>query len=326
MQARSPIWLVLGAALCAASPGATEPGDAALWEKTAVRASFALEHGEVSSRLRVAFDSVLPRQTLRIAARDREGAALAISVTGAPGLRRAGPGAWTYRASPVPGSAVQLRVTSPTAADEIALTVFVLVPWTGIRAARLDGPGVGAYPPPAEVQGARVEPPRGFIEVTAASRALPVSPHFQLGEFLCKQAGEFPKYLVLDPHLPPKLEALLDALHAHDIAVHGLTVMSGYRTPAYNRAVGNSTTFSRHLWGAAADVFVDESPRDGEMDDLNHDGRIDERDAEILFAIADALDRAPTEDWTVGGAGAYGATDAHGPFVHVDVRGHAARW
>ena len=28
----------------------------------------------------------------------------------------------------------------------------------------------------------------------------------------------------------------------------------------------------------------------------------------------------------VGGLGAYGSTAAHGPFVHVDTRGHRARW
>jgi hypothetical protein len=326
MQARSLIWLFLAAALCAAAPRFAVAGDAVLWEKTAARASFALAHGDVSSRLRIAFDTLLPRQTLQISAHGRDGAALEISVSGASELRRTGPSAWAYRAPTKPGSFARLRVTSAAAADEIVLTVFVLVPRARLRGGRLHGYEIGAYPPPAEIQGTRVEPPAGFVEVSAANQATPVSPHFQLGDFVCKEAGDFPKYLVLDPRLPAKLEALLDALHGHGIAAAGLTVMSGYRTPAYNRALGNSTAFSRHLWGAAADVYVDESPHDGVMDDLNHDGVIDKRDAETLFALADALDRAPSEDWTVGGAGAYEATDAHGPFVHLDVRGHAARW
>jgi hypothetical protein len=45
-----------------------------------------------------------------------------------------------------------------------------------------------------------------------------------------------------------------------------------------------------------------------------------------LFGLADQLDRAPREDWSVGGASAYPATGAHGPFVHLDVRERAARW
>jgi uncharacterized protein YcbK (DUF882 family) len=103
------------------------------------------------------------------------------------------------------------------------------------------------------------------------------------------------------------------------------TVMSGYRTPAYHRAIGNTTAFSSHLWGSAVDVFID-ADRDGTTDDLDGDGSVDARDAKKLLALVDALDRAPTEDWTVGGAGAYPATSAHGPFIHVDVRGRAARW
>ena len=47
-------------------------------------------------------------------------------------------------------------------------------------------------------------------------------------------------------------------------------------------ALGNETRLSRHLFGAAADVFVDESPADGVMDDLDGDGRITARDAERL--------------------------------------------
>ena len=75
--------------------------------------------------------------------------------------------------------------------------------------------------------------------------------------------------------------------------------MSGYRTPAYHRAIGDTTTFSRHLWGAAADVFID-ADGDGKMDDLDGNGVIDQRDAALLFALADAMDREPVEDWTVG--------------------------
>ncbi len=171
-----------------------------------------------------------------------------------------------------------------------------------------------------------MEPPTGFIEVTRENLDVPVSPRFRLGQFLCKQSGGFPKYVVLDERLPGKLEALLDALHAAGTPAATLTIMSGYRTPAYNRSIGNETSFSRHLWGAAADVFVDESPRDERMDDLDGNGVVDVRDSEKLFALADALDRDPPEDWFVGGAGYYPATAAHGPFLHVDVRSFAARW
>ena len=31
-------------------------------------------------------------------------------------------------------------------------------------------------------------------------------------------------------------------------------IMSGYRTPYYNGAIGN-VRYSRHVWGGAADIF-----------------------------------------------------------------------
>ena len=47
--------------------------------------------------------------------------------------------------------------------------------------------------------------------------------------------------------------------------------MSGYRTPFYNRSIGNQTRFSRHVYGDAADIYADDDG-DGKMDDLDGDG------------------------------------------------------
>jgi hypothetical protein len=44
--------------------------------------------------------------------------------------------------------------------------------------------------------------------------------------------------------------------------VDGLTIMSGYRTPFYNRAIGNVPN-SRHVFGGAADFYIDDKPQDG---------------------------------------------------------------
>jgi len=312
----------LSARANAPEPTATQ---ARLWDATDVRARFALRYGDVSSRLRIASASVLPGSTLEISALSRDGAPLAADVSGASGLVQTRRGVWTLRAPRTPGLRI-LRISSEEAADEIRLNVFVTVPRARVSRNVLNGYPIGAYPEAAIVQGARVEPPSGFIEVTRETLDTPVSPRFRLGQFLCKQSGGFPKYVVLDARLPRKLEALLDAINRTGVRAATLTVMSGYRTPSYNHRIGNVTDWSRHLWGAAADVFVDESPRDGRMDDLDGDGEVTVRDSEKLFALADSLDRDPPEDWFIGGAGFYAATDSHGPFVHVDVRSHAARW
>ena len=75
-----------------------------------------------------------------------------------------------------------------------------------------------------------------------------------------------------------------------------------------------------------ADIFIDESPQDGMMDDLNGDGTIDYRDAAVLYKLFDDLYGDEDYEPFMGGLGRYKKTASHGPFVHVDVRGFRARW
>jgi len=62
------------------------------------------------------------------------------------------------------------------------------------------------------------------------------------------------------------------------------------------------------------------------MDDLNGDGRVDLQDAGVLYEIVDDLYGRPWYAPLIGGLARYRTTSAHGPFVHVDVRGSRARW
>jgi hypothetical protein len=168
--------------------------------------------------------------------------------------------------------------------------------------------------------------PRGMVRVTRGNEDTWVSPHFQLRQFLCKQESGYPKFLVLRTRLLTKLEMLIESLHGRDVDVDGLFVMSAYRTPWYNRAIGNTTNFSRHAYGDAADVFVD-NDRNGWMDDLTGDGRSTSADARIVAAAIESM----TEDaWYAPFAGGLGLYDprppVRGPFVHVDTRGRRARW
>ncbi|HEV2985955.1 MAG TPA: hypothetical protein VGX46_16275, partial [Vicinamibacterales bacterium] len=59
---------------------------------------------------------------------------------------------------------------------------------------------------------------------------------------------------------------------------------------------------------------------------LNRDGRIDVRDSKFLFDEIEQLLAEKEGRKFQGGMGFYPATSAHPPFVHVDVRGTAARW
>jgi hypothetical protein len=169
--------------------------------------------------------------------------------------------------------------------------------------------------------------PDGFIEVTADNQSTAISEHFTLSDFLTHdQVQVWPKYLVLREPLIDKLELVIAELHTMGIPVVKLRVMSGFRTPQYNEpgvGAGGRAKDSRHQFGDAADVYVVNGKTDW-MSDLNHDGRVDTRDARLLATAAERVERAHPD--LVGGIGVYKATSAHGPFVHIDVRGTRARW
>ena len=167
--------------------------------------------------------------------------------------------------------------------------------------------------------------PSGFIEVTRENQDTRISEHFRLRDFLTKgQANTWPKYLVLREELVDKLELVIADLKTRGVFVRHMTVMSGFRTPQYNGPGGDGRSgVSRHMYGDAADVFVDNDPN-GRMDDLNRDGKVDHRDARVILESVERVERRyPT---MAGGVGVYKANSAHGPFAHVDVRGWRARW
>jgi hypothetical protein len=231
---------------------------------------------------------------------------------------------WRWRAPMEPGL-YPIRVSRVGSNESMLLNAFVMVPSDQVRNGQLDGYRIGSY---SSSRGRPVtgDPPRGFIEVTPGNQDVLLAPHFRLGQFLCKQEGDFPKYVVLQERLVLKLEHLLDRVNRQGHRADTFHVMSGYRTPYYNRAIGNVPN-SRHVWGEAADIFID-ADGDGSMDDLNRDGRVGLDDAEVLFEIVDRQDRSMLASLAplIGGLGKYRATAAHGPFVHVDTRGRVARW
>ena len=165
----------------------------------------------------------------------------------------------------------------------------------------------------------------GYIEVTRENEDTLVSPHFSLKQFVCEQGGTYPKYLRLEETLLLKLEHIVDRLKERGQAGDTIRILSGYRTPAYNRSLGNVRD-SRHTMGDAADIYVDASPVDGRMDDLNGNGTSDIGDAFVLRDLVEELERKPPEGYRIGGVGTYAANAAHGPFAHVDARGTPARW
>jgi hypothetical protein len=185
----------------------------------------------------------------------------------------------------------------------------------------------GRVSAPKKAPADRYRPPSGFIEVTAANADTRVSEHFRLRDFLTKgQANVWPKFLVLEMRTVDKLELVLSDLQQRGIDVRGVRVMSGFRTPQYNKGGGNTSGragLSRHMYGDAADVYID-SNGDGVMDDLNRDGRSTIEDARVMSQAVDRVEASHPE--LIGGTGVYSAASGHGPFIHIDTRGYRARW
>lgn len=209
------------------------------------------------------------------------------------------------------------------------LSFISLVPFTAKVRGRIGPYRLGVWPHERRTpRDSAYEPPDGFIQVTPENEDTYVSEHFQLRDFLTHdQQDVWPKYLVLRAKLVDKLELVIADLNAHGTPVSHLTIMSGFRTPEYNRQGvgkrGGRAEDSRHQYGDAADVYVDNN-LSGRMDDLNHDGRVDLRDARIIRAAVDRVEAEHPD--LVGGVGLYHATRAHGPFVHIDTRGERVRW
>ncbi|HSP76978.1 MAG TPA: D-Ala-D-Ala carboxypeptidase family metallohydrolase, partial [Myxococcaceae bacterium] len=189
----------------------------------------------------------------------------------------------------------------------------------------LNGYHIGRYPAREDGRTGRYAPPEFFIEVTPRNQDFAVSKHFRLQQFLTKdQLDVWPKYLALDLRLVDKLELVLQELRAMGYPAKKLHVMSGFRTPQYNGPGGKGRAkFSRHTYGDAADVWLDDDG-DGRMDDLDRNGRIDVEDARVLAQAVERVEERHPE--LVGGYGIYPSNRAHGPFVHIDVRGTPARW
>ncbi|MEO6097739.1 MAG: hypothetical protein ABIW76_19630 [Fibrobacteria bacterium] len=310
--------------LCFASrPGAFDAG----------KAGFAIKYKDETSPYRVSAVFLMPGEILdvKIAGNERgrfrlETPASAQAETTRPPDSIAGTGSvsWSWKA-PDSAGLYPLRLSRDSTQDTILLNAFVMVPASEMKDGYLRGYQIGDYPKSLLKGLEFYRAPQGFVRVDRESMNAKLSPHFTLGQFLCKQSAALPAYLLLKERLVLKLELVLEKSNQEGYACESFHVMSGYRTPFYNRLIGN-VTFSAHQFGGAADIFIDASPEDGEMDDLNRDGSQDGKDSELLFNLVDRMSINEYFLPYIGGIGKYSKNRSHGAFVHVDVRGFRAVW
>lgn len=279
------------------------------------RVGFTISIGDIESDLSIAMTTVMPSATVSI----KTDATPSITT----GALRTHDDLWHWTAPSVPG---RHEMTFEQNGETILLHIFVLTPFTNTDNAQLNGYKIGSYSKTLFKGLSNYQAPKGFIDLSHGPASLRISPSFTLGQFICKQqAGYSPTYLLVRPETLIKLETLLEAANEKGWKGDSFHIMSGFRTPYYNLSIGNKTSSSRHLYGGAADIWLD-GDGDGQMDDLNRDGKINKDDARELAKLAETLAQKGGRNWPSGGVGVYGSNAAHGPFVHIDSRGYRARW
>lgn len=312
---------LLAVALTLLFPGLGGAGDLMV----APRSPFIVQFGDVTTSYRVLGVYVLPGEEVSIAAYPLTIAGeYSIATTDGRSTRLA-PNQWRWKAPDKAGLyPIEVRPLDMPLST-ITLNAFVMVPMSAMKNGKVNGYRIGSYPRPTPKNLARYALPRGFIEVTPVTENAQISPNFKLGQFVTKQGGGYPRYVVLREPLALKLESILEEARRRGISANTFTIMSGYRTPAYNRGLGN-VALSRHQFGDASDIFVDDFPKDGRMDDLNRDGKLDVGDAHALSQVVEWMSVRAGNEALTGGLGVYTSTSAHGPYIHVDARGFRARW
>lgn len=149
-------------------------------------------------------------------------------------LTATGPNRWTWEAHAVPGR-YPLDVKNPAGSKTVAFSAFVMVPSSEVRNGVLKGYHIGSYPETPLKGNPIYVPPKGLIEVTRDNEDTKVSPNFRIKEFVTKQKSGYPRYVVLDERLIFLLEAIGTHLEARGWDADDIFIMSGYRTPFYNK-------------------------------------------------------------------------------------------
>lgn len=113
-------------------------------------------------------------------------------------------------------------------------------------------------------------------------------------------------YWLIDEKLLFLVLAFQNELSAQGYNRDAFIITNGYRHPKFNEQVGGASQ-SRHIVGEAVDITAK---------DVNEDGIVNQEDKTIILAAAEKV------VGNLGGVGMYPNTLS----IHMDTRGHKARW
>jgi len=209
--------------------------------------------------------------------------------------------------------------------SEIKINVFVLHPYENKNGQYLEDFRIGYYPEIPADKKEMYSKPKGFLKIDQSLLELNLTPHFKMKQFLTGQSSDLPQFIAIQESLILKLEFFLEEVNKAGYYAESFGIVSLYRTPYFNKKIGNNTDFSRHLFGDAADIYIDNSGNEW-MDDLNGDGQFTKADSDILADLAVKFDQKEEFNDLQGGVCSYKGNGVRGPFLHIDTRGRHITW
>jgi len=295
-------------------------------------AAFSAEHANFSIKydgLKIPFQTfsvfVLPREEISFSIAEEDRGQMYQIELGGKIFESDNSFTWKAHAKSGHYQAIIREKNNDSSASKIKINVFVLHPRQEKNGQYLRDFRIGYYP---EIPADKTEyysKPDGFLKIDESLLEVNLTPHFKMKQFLTRQTNQLPQFIAIQESLLLKLEFFLEEVNKAGYQADTFGIVSLYRSPYFNKKLGNNTDFSRHIFGDAADIYIDNSANEW-MDDLNGDGSSTKADAEILYNLAVKFDQKKEFSYLQGGVSSYKGNGVRGPFIHIDTRGFHITW
>lgn len=288
-------------------------------------ANFSIEYNDLKIPLKTFSVFVLPREEIKFSIAEEDKGELYQIELGGKTYESATSFTWNAHAKSGHYQATIRKKNNDSSASEIKINVFVLHSRSEKNGQYLEEFKIGYYPEIPADKKSYYSKPDGFLKIDESILDVNLTPHFKVKQFLTKQTNQLPQFIAIQESLLLKLEFFLEEVNKAGYAAETFGIVSLYRTPYFNKKIGNNTDLSRHLFGDAADIYIDNNG-DGWMDDLNGDGQSTKADADLLYDLAVKFDQKKEYAQLQGGVCSYKGNGVRGPFLHIDARGFHVNW
>jgi hypothetical protein len=288
-------------------------------------ANFSIEYEGLKIPLQIFSIFVMPREEIKISIAEEDRGQMYQIELGGKTYESAD--SFTWKAHPESGhyQVIIREKNGDGSASEIKINVFVLHSRAEKNGQYLDDFRIGYYPEIPADKKEYYSKPDGFLKIDESLLEVKLTPHFNLKQFLTNQSNELPQFIAIQESLLLKLEFFLEEVNMAGYAAKTFGIVSIYRSPYFNKKIGNNTNLSRHLFGDAADIYIDNTGNQW-MDDLNGDEKSTIADSKILSDLAVKFDQKEEFSHLQGGVSSYKGNGVRGPFLHIDTRGFHVSW